>query len=176
VIDRLVREERRGIMERREAIGMLGVGAIGAAAFHSAVQAQEREATAKRTGGQEQHGEHSAHFDECAKACTECQVVCQSCFSHCGTLVSKGETQHQSTMRYCVDCGDICAIAANISARRGPLAATICEACAQACEQCAKVCERFSNDEHMKRCAEECRQCAKACREMVQHVSGQHAN
>jgi hypothetical protein len=117
---------------------------------------------------------HDKHFDHCAKECARCMLECESCARHCADLLSKGDKKHFKTLGTCADCGDFCALAARIVARRGPTAVTTCEACAKVCDICAKACEEYPNDEHMKRCAKACRDCAKACREMVKHAGHHH--
>ena len=101
--------------------------------------------------------DHSTHFDA-AKACAHCQLECHSCHHHCEDLMAAGKKEHIKTMRLCVDCGDICAVAANIVSRHGELSATVCVAWAKACDECGKACTQFHEDEHMTKCAEECKQ------------------
>jgi hypothetical protein len=86
------------------------------------------------------------------------------------TLVREGKKDHFLTMETCLDCADLCSVAARITARKGPFSNTVCEACADACAMCGKECEKFSDDEHMVRCAKECRKCEKACRDMVKNA------
>lgn len=145
-------------MNRRQLFGALGAAGT-ATLMAGSVSAVE-------TG----HEKHAAHFDACAKACADCQIECHKCSHHCAMLTADGKKDHIETLRFCVDCGDICASAANIMARRGILAATVCRSCIEACEKCAKACEKFPDDKHMKACADECKKCAKACREMLEHI------
>jgi hypothetical protein len=114
--------------------------------------------------------EHDDAYHTCAKACAHCMLACESCARHCAHMLEKGEKKHLKTLATCADCGDFCALAAKVTARRGPLSATTCEACAKVCDACAKSCEEFPSDEHMKKCAVACRDCAKACRDMVKHA------
>ena len=153
-------------MNRREAFGTLGATAVALGAYASA-QAQ----TAKKSDKSDEH--HGSHFEICAKACADCQLKCHGCHHHCEDLVAAGKKDHVKTMKLCVDCGNICAIAANIVSRHGALSATVCEACAKACDECGKACAQIPDDEHMKRCADECKKCATACREMVKHMGKQ---
>lgn len=152
-------------MKRREMLGALGttVAALGAFAAGDAQGAHK---------GEHHHG--GTHYEKCAKACADCQLQCQACHHHCEELVAGGKKEHLKTLKLCVDCGDICALAANITARHGALSATICEACAKACDECGKACAQFTDDKHMQQCAEECKKCAAACREMLKHVGMQH--
>ena len=114
--------------------------------------------------------EHAAHFDACAKACADCMRECEMCARHCAEQMVAGKKEHAQTLGTCSDCAEICAAAAKVTARKGPLSALICEACAKVCDECCAACEKFPTDEHMKRCAKECRECAKACREMLKHI------
>jgi hypothetical protein len=114
--------------------------------------------------------EHHEMFLNCAKACGDCERMCDSCAAHCAAMLAEGKKEHIVTLKSCQDCADVCVAAAKITARGGPLSATICQACADACDQCAKNCEKFSDDKHMKACAEECRKCEKACKEMIKHA------
>jgi hypothetical protein len=114
--------------------------------------------------------QHAAHFEQCAKACADCLRECESCAHHCADLVAAGKKEHLRTLGTCADCADVCAAAAKIVSRHGPLAGTICESCARACGECAAECEKTPGDEHMKRCAKVCRDCEKACRDMLEHV------
>lgn len=153
-------------MNRRNALGALGVAA--------AVLGTQSIASAQAAKGSADHAdEHHKQFTACAKACADCQLECHSCHHHCEELVASGKKEHVKTMKLCSDCGDICAVAANIVARHGELSATICESCAKACDECGKQCVKFPDDEHMKKCADECKKCAAACREMMKHA-GHH--
>lgn len=151
-------------MNRRELFGTLGATAVALGTYSSA-QAQ----VAKKPQKAEDHSHDDHHVDDCAKACTACQLKCHSCHHHCEELVAAGKKQHVQTMKLCVDCGDICAVAANIVARHGALSTMVCEACAKACDECGKACAQFADDEHMKACSQECKKCAAACREMIKH-------
>ncbi len=116
------------------------------------------------------HDHHAGAFLDCAKACNDCQRECDSCARHCAGLVADGKKDHMTTLGTCTDCAEICSAAARITARQGPMSATVCEACAKACDSCGAACDKFKEDEHMKRCAETCAKCAKACREMLKHA------
>ena len=116
---------------------------------------------------QNPHAGHADMIMGCAKACADCQLACDSCSAHCLNLLTGGKTQHAKTMQLCDDCAAVCAAAAQIVARHGPLTNTICTACADACNECAKSCELMKDDAHMKHCAELCRLCEKACRTMT---------
>ena len=77
-------------------------------------------------------------------------------------------------MDLCNDCGDVCALAMTLTARRGPLAGTVCDSCAKSCDTCAEACEKQPSDKHMAACAKACRDCAKACRDMVKATGHPH--
>lgn len=139
-------------MDRRHLLGLLALAAFAVAP------------------GYGDENKHHAHFAACAKACADCQNSCASCQAHCANLVADGKKEHLATMQLCADCTDVCAAAAKIVSRGGPMAALICEPCAKACDVCGAACEKHPNDEHMKACARSCRECAKACREMLKHV------
>lgn len=165
--------ERNDTMNRRELFGTLGATAVALGAY-SSVQAQVTKKPAKDDDHAGDHEHEHGHFNVCAKACANCQLLCHSCHHHCEELVADGKKQHVKTMKLCSDCGDICALAANIVSRHGPLSVTVCEACAKACDDCGKACAQFADDEHMKKCAQECQKCAAACREMIKHSGYDH--
>jgi len=112
---------------------------------------------------------HHAAYEACAKACSDCQRVCDMCTAHCTTMVADGKKEHLVSLKECQDCATICSAASQIVARGGPHSMLICDICMKACDQCAKACEKFPDDKHMKACAEECRKCQKACEVMVKH-------
>lgn len=150
-------------MDRRTAIGTVGLTALGAATAGSAIAADDTK-----------HAAHRSIFMDCAKACSACARECQSCFDHCADLVSGGNKQHAETMRSCIDCAVLCAAADALCARSSSMAFLACTACEKACEQCAEACEKFPNDQHMAACTKECRKCADKCREMLKH--SEHVN
>ena len=112
------------------------------------------------------HAAHKAMFEDCAKACHDCQRLCDACAHHCAGLVAQGNKEHVKTMQTCQDCAAFCAMAARIVGSHGPFADISASSCATACERCAVACEEFGGDGMMKKCAEECRRCEKSCRQM----------
>ncbi len=134
----------------------------------SADKAKPKPAVAKSTV-EHAHDGHYSMYMACAKACADCQLMCDSCSAHCAHQVADGNKDHLTTLGTCSDCAIICSSAAQIVARGGPFSMQICTACAEACEKCAEACEKFPDDEHMKKCAEECRKCEKACKDMLEH-------
>ena len=118
--------------------------------------AQEKPAPYKLTAEQE----------DCVKTAASCALQCEMCQRHCMNLLTAGETKHANTARLCQDCGEFCALAARVAARRGPTWQLTVDTCARICDACAKRCLEF-DDEHMKKCAKSCQGCAKACRAML---------
>jgi hypothetical protein len=116
------------------------------------------------------HVHRSPEMAKCIAACAECINQCETCFVHCTNLVASGKKEHVPTLKSCVDCGDLCAIAAKIMSRDGALIGPSCEGCAKGCDACASACEKFPGDDHMKACAKACRDCSKACHEMLKSI------
>ncbi len=105
-------------------------------------------------------------YPRCAKACNDCFKACRACSQHCASMIAAGMKQHVKSKSLSDDCADICAAAAKITSRHGPLSAAICEACAKACDACGAECGKSPDMKPMKVCAQSCAVCAKACREM----------
>ncbi|MFO0850554.1 MAG: four-helix bundle copper-binding protein [Gemmataceae bacterium] len=114
------------------------------------------------------HADHAATNEACAVACSDCQRACDACTAHCVTMLAEGKKDHLASARLTQDCAAVCATAASIVSRGGPMQHLICRACADACAQCGKECDKFDAPT-MKKCAEACRRCEKACREMIAH-------
>jgi hypothetical protein len=144
---------------------VLGIAAVALAFWAFGARAAD-EKSADREHAHHLSGPHAA----CARACADCMLQCDSCHHHCERLVAQGKKEHVKTMRLCDDCGAICAVAARVTSRDGPLSVTICDSCAKACDTCGATCKKFPDDEHMKTCAKACDACAKACREMIKHA------
>lgn len=149
-------------MKRRE-FAVTGLSALALAGIEGSAFGQK---TAQK---QAAHAHHAGHGKDeaCAKACSDCQRMCDSCSTHCAQMIADGKHEHARTLATCQDCADVCAAASQIVSREGPFANAICKACADICAGCAEACEKVAHDDHMKRCAEECRRCEKACREMI---------
>lgn len=111
-------------------------------------------------------------FLVCAKACDDCERMCEMCSAHCAKMIADGNKDHLHTLRLCQDCAAICQSASRVASKDGPLSDVVCTACADACKRCGDACEKHASDPIMKRCAEECRTCEKACREMVKTKAG----
>lgn len=103
----------------------------------------------------------------CAKACSDCRAVCEACVKHCQSMVSAGMKEHVKSLALSQDAADVCAAAARIVARRGPMSKAVCEACLKACEACGAECRKYPAMKQMKDCAASCARCAAACREMI---------
>lgn len=146
-------------MNRMRVSGLAGLVAL--AAVSTLVLAAE-----------DQSADRKDSHDRCAKACNDCQRICDACATHCAHMIAKGKKEHLETLQTCRDCASFCAAAAQIVARHGPMATLICQGCAEACERCGQACEKHGDSEMMKRCAEECKRCARECRDMVKH--GKH--
>lgn len=153
--------------------GMVGMALVALLAFGVAIAQQPKKPKAKASDNPpagHEHMEHNEALQACAKACSDCQRMCDMCSTHCGHQLAEGKKEHVTTLMTCQDCADICAAASQVTARGGPFSGIICESCADACGACAKECEKFPDDEHMTACAKECRKCEKACREMLKHA------
>jgi hypothetical protein len=110
-------------------------------------------------------------FEKCARACSDCQRLCDACATYCAKALAKGSEHHLEMLVSCQDCASLCVAASQIVARDGLFSDLVCRACEEACARCASRCERHPQDGAvMTRCAEECRKCETACREMLAHV------
>lgn len=110
---------------------------------------------------------HASHMLKCATVCSECQVQCDSCSSHCAMLVTEGKKEHAKCMSMCVDCAECCKMCASLCARQSALSAYACECCVKSCNDCAAACEKFPDDKTMLACAKSCRNCVKECEAMA---------
>src|SRR5438067_13800452 len=119
-------------MYRRTRLGVLAALLAVAVLAWPQVRADDKDAD---------KGHHQHAFDACAKACNECQRQCDSCFKHCLALIAEGKKEHARTAQTCNDCGEVCAVAARVVSRQGPLSVSVCEGCAKACDVCGDACE-----------------------------------
>ena len=150
-----LRLQTKGIMDRREALGILGAGTVGLLSM----------------GLGEAHAADAPKHNEdphakCLKACQECATACGEMFHHCVEQLTAGKKEYANALQLMADCEAFCNLSASMIARMSPLMAYSCGACADACRDCAMECEKFSSAS-MKECAERCRACEKSCREMV---------
>ena len=151
-------------MDRRELLGTLGAtsAALAAITGGSAI-AQEGHA----------HKEGDIH-EKCAVDCSNCANECNQGFHHCYQQLQAGKPGHAKSMHLCVDCGDVCATAAKLVARRSPLMAIGCQACVESCEACIAECEKL-NDPGMSEVIASLRKCAQSCRELIKAMGGHSA-
>src|SRR5215471_13063196 len=110
------------IMIGRRQFALAGLSAAAWGAMQAVAGADEKEAAGATAD--------SETFEACAKACSDCQRICDSCATHCAELLNKGEHHHFNTLMSCQDCADVCSAAAQIVARKGPFADLVCQACA----------------------------------------------
>src|SRR3954469_5311271 len=54
------------------------------------------------------HEAHASHFDQCAKACTECMRECESCAHHSVHLIADGKKDYLKSVGTCSDCTEFC--------------------------------------------------------------------
>jgi len=148
------------IMIRRREFASAGLTAAVLAAMEAVGLARERKT--------EPGASAELMFDQCARACADCQRLCDACATWCAKSLAKGSEHHFETLASCRDCATICASASQVVARQGMMSDLVCRACEDACSRCAGHCERHGKDEpRIARCAEECRKCETACREML---------
>ncbi len=152
-------------MNRRNVLGALGAGAIGAAALHTA-QAQDP----KAHQGEAAH-RHDAVHKECLDACSDCAKMCDETFHHCFMMVAEGKKEHARSLHLVSDCAGFCSLSACMIAKHSPLMAYSCGACADACKATAAEVEKFDSPE-MKAAAKSLRRCETSCREMVKAMAG----
>ncbi len=110
---------------------------------------------------------NAAAYAKCAKACRDCMRACQTCNRHCTDMVKSGMKGHEKMVSLTADCRDICALAAKLCERHGPMTAAICQACLQACTACGKECSQYPKMAPMAACSRSCAACAAACQEMI---------
>lgn len=106
-------------------------------------------------------------YARCAKACADSAKACQTCHKHCEGMVNSGKKEHEKTLALSADCMDICALAAKLCERKGPLAVAMCETCIKACQACGSECAKYPKMAPMAECAKSCATCVKVCQEMV---------
>jgi hypothetical protein len=75
-------------------------------------------------------------------------------------------------IRLCMDCADICTMAAAVTSRQSEFDADITmpmlEACMAACRSCGDECQRQAMmHAHCQVCADACRRCEQACNELM---------
>jgi hypothetical protein len=144
-------------MNRREILGVVGVGFAGIT-----------------LGATEARAQHPHHHDklhgECLKACEACATICNETFHHCFHKVRDGHADHHRTAILTIDCQEFCRLSAELMARESPLIATACLACADACNLCGVECSRH-DDPQIKECAEACKKCEETCRALAKAIA-----
>ena len=149
-------------MDRRELLGMLGVGAVGMVAAGAEARADEKD-----------HPKLDALHKECLEACGDCAKACDMGFHHCYTQVAEGKREHAKPLHLFADCAGFCALSACNIAKHSPLMAYSCEACADACKATIAVVSTFDSPE-MKEATRSLTRCEKSCRAMVEAMGHQH--
>jgi hypothetical protein len=140
-------------MDRRELLGVLGVGAAGLVAWR---------------GGQARADDEGPHDDpvrtlgECAKLCDEVAHHCLDQFPKGGQHADLHSKAHEAAM----DCQAFCVLTATLMARRSPVVKHALRGSAAACGLCAAACEGCQGS-IMSDCAKTCRECEIMCRRMA---------
>jgi hypothetical protein len=150
-------QKRRTNMNRRDLLTMLTSASVGVGilvAPGAVALAQAGKAAADM-------------YAHCTKACADCHAACSACATHCAGMIKSGDKTHVKSKQLAEDCGDICATAAKLTARKGPMTAAICDACAKACDACGAECAKYPDMKPMQDCVKSCKVCAKACRDMI---------
>jgi hypothetical protein len=142
-------------MDRRELLGLLGVGTAGLFLAEGAVaQADDKEG-----------GKMEGHI----KTIGECVRVCNEAAHHCLGKLREESVQnrehHAKAHELTMDCQAFCVLTATLMARSSPLVQYAHQACAEACRCCADECEK-GQGEIMKTCAQKCRECERICKAM----------
>jgi hypothetical protein len=91
----------------------------------------------------------------CARECRHCAQACQD---------EEEAAPLDACIRLSQDCGDICALGADLLRRHSIFHARLRDLCAEVCETCADECARHPALEQCRECEEACRRCAEACR------------
>jgi hypothetical protein len=149
-------------MDRREMLGILGVGAVGLTTL-SGREALADDVVMKL----------DAVHKECLEACSDCAKACDMTYHHCLTQVAEGKREHAKSLQYAADCAGFCALAACNIAKHSPLMAFSCESCAEACKATTAVVSKFDSDE-MKAATKALARCEKSCRAMVEAMGHHH--
>jgi hypothetical protein len=75
--------------------------------------------------------------------------------------------EHQKTLALSQDTADLCAAAAKICTRKGPMTAAVCDACLRACRACGAECGKYPDMAPMAACAKSCATCGAACKQIL---------
>ena len=79
----------------------------------------------------------AAQMERSTRIIADCLRECESCTDYCTKHLAMGHKDHVKTQKACADCADVCAAAARILSRNGPMSAVIAETCAKVCDLCA---------------------------------------
>lgn len=147
-------------MDRRNALGALGLTAAGLAAIGGAVARDDKK-------------DHGDHRDKTAQACADCMKQCAKGLKHCARQLAAGKKEYLKCLELCADCMEMAAAGGKCCF--GPSAKTACDACAKVCDDCAAECDKIPGDAELKVVAKACRDCAAACRELSKHAGHEPA-
>ena len=139
-------------MDRRELLGVLGVGAAGLVALRA----------------NEAHADDEGTHDDPVKTLGECAKLCDEAAHHCLDELLKGGShaeRHAKAHEAAMDCQAFCVLTATLMARKSPVAKYAQLGSAAACGNCAAACEGHKGH-IMKECAKICRECEKMCRRL----------
>jgi hypothetical protein len=142
----------RDIMDRRELLGVLGVGAAGLVALRTSQAHADDEET---------HDDPVKTLGECAKLCDEVAHHCLDELRQGGSHADLHDKAHEAAM----DCQAFCVLTATLMARKSPVAKYAHLGSAAACANCADACEGRQGN-IMKECVKICRECEKLCRRL----------
>jgi hypothetical protein len=149
---------------RREMLGVLGIGTAGFALLTNRSEAGDEPVT----------HEMSKELRECDEACGHCEAACNEAFHHCITQAAAGRTEHAKLAQLLIDCAGFCTLSATMISRHSSLMKESCRACGEACRRCAEQCGSAPTDEIMKNCVAACKRCEESCRKMVSAMGGEH--
>ncbi len=101
---------------------------------------------------------------ECFDASNACVLDCYNCSSTC--LLEDNQKSVARVIKLCIECADICRLAAAAIAMRSENMYAICRLCAEICKKCEMECMRHKTECCIK-CAGSCRLCAEACIKLI---------
>ena len=103
-------------------------------------------------------------------ACLSCVQSCASCAN--ADLGEDDVAEMRECIARCVNCADVCGVAARILSRPAQsdhvVVHRLLQACVRQCTLCAEECARHAeHHRHCAICARTCRSCEVACRELL---------
>lgn len=147
-------------MDRREMLGLIGTGAVGAFAVGGrAARADEHD--------HEAHDENEHHLGVMARCARDCARAAAHCLDQLKQGGGSDAEAHANALAHAAACEEFCILSAKQMACKSPLAYLAHQANAEACELCADACDEVEG-EIMAQCAASCRECAKLCGQMVE--------